>query len=142
MRFARACALVCLLLVAARPARAQTPPAASATDLSIVLARGGALVRVRIEGDRLVARSAAGDITQEHAIGASDRDRLIAAARLAASDPRPQSTCPDDETFVSVTLGGRTTSSAVCPKKNAWFFNARRWQAMLALVRGLLDGKR
>lgn len=130
------------LVAAASPpdtgSTADAREAGGRAELSVLIARHGTMTRVRLDGGRLVARDAGGAVLASRGLAESDRARLLAAARAVQGDNAPQWSCPADETFVSVTIDGRTASSAVCPDKNGWRAHPDLWRALVALVRLLL----
>ena len=129
--------MLAALLFGSGVARAE-PPGDGGGALSLTLMRGGSLTRVRLTSQRLVAENAVGDTIAERSLTAADKGRLLAAARLCTADPRPQRACSRDETFLSVTLDGRTSSAAICGAGSNHPSGNNQWQALLDLVRGLL----
>ena len=108
-------------------------------EVAVLIARHGIMTRARLEGRVLTARDAGGAVVASREISEADRAQLLGAAHDALNDDSPQWSCPVDETFVSVTVDGRTSSSAVCPERNNWRAHPERWRAVIALMRRLLE---
>lgn len=113
---------------------AKGPPAP--TGLAFALVRGGALRHVRLEHGRLISRAAGGEVAGERQLSALELEALHAAARQALADPYPPHRCVGEETFVVVTVEGRTNSASVCSVRNRP--EAERWVTLLEMLRRLL----
>jgi hypothetical protein len=115
---------------------------ASPPELTVVVVRSGHFTRTRLFGGRLLTRDAAGQTLSQRELDGGERRRLFEAAQRALEDPHPQTSCPDQETFVSVTIDPRTASSTFCPTRNLPTAEPARWRALVALLRDLLEPRR
>ena len=113
------------------------PLPAPASPLDIWIAEGGSLTQVHVEGGKLHARSSAkGD--RERSLSLAQHEQLTAAARKAAADPYPRSRCDGGgETWLSVTVDGRTWSAALCAAAPPRAHD-EPWRTIVDLVRALL----
>lgn len=117
--------------------------------LEVSFIRDGVLMQVRLDGNRLSARDAAGTPLAERTLTDAQRRGLLTLARAALADEEPRRACDLDEATsepttheltLVVTLAGRSNWSAVCPSPGAWYMHPRRWWALRDRVRALLAG--
>ena len=117
-----------------RPKRSKRPAAvALPATIAVKIVEGGQLTEVHVEGAHLRARSTAGGATMERTLEPAERARLAAAARAAVNTRDTRRTCAEQETFVTVTVDGKTNHSAVCPAMHSAF--AAPWRTVLEAVR-------
>lgn len=121
------------LVAAARPRPVEAPP--TPIDFSVI--RAGTGIRIHFEGARFVASDADQKVFVDRQLDASLRHQLRVAALAVLDDPRVARGCTGDESFVTVTIGPKTTSSAVCGPKDPEHPEAADWWALLQLIRTL-----
>ena len=108
--------------------------AAAVVPLDVSIAEGGGILQVHVEGGRMRVRSSvAGE--KERPVSAADEVALTSAARGAIADGGARSRCDGAETWVSVTVEGRTRSAALCSEPRP---DDASWRSLVERIRALL----
>lgn len=132
-----ACAIAASLALAGAASAgppAAPVPAGAIRELDVSVVRGGALTRYRVDGERLVVRVPPDEIAVSRTLQPEDRDRLRRAVGAVLDDSDTQFTCRGAETFVAVTLDGRTNWNALCPGapvRPGW---GAKWLVLLVVI--------
>jgi len=134
MTAAAAAILFSSLAMAKAPPRAPEKPA-PANRIDVQIVEEGQLAELRAEGAKLTLRTSTGG-ARERTLGDDERARLSQAARaaLAADDVR-RSCGGVGETFVTVTVDGKTLFNAVCAASKDDV--ALAWRRLVDVARAL-----
>ena len=107
---------------------------APAQSVRVQITLQGEMTEVDVTGRQLKLSSTAGTRRSERELTVEEQRRLSAAARRAVESRDRISLCGEGEVFLSVTIDGKTRTSAVCPGSPELL---APWRDLLAVARAV-----